>query len=301
MGWWNDYYGFPKKSKPRRVEGGIKTRSRQGAIGATWWSRRWIEVLESFDMGARLGRGRSYARQGQVASIDIQVGQVEALVQGSRAKPYRVVIRLKPLSDKDWAKVTDTMAARALFAAKLLSGEMPQNIEEAFHEAKRPLMPQSSRDLVTDCSCPDWANPCKHIAAVYYIMAERFDDDPFMIFKLRGRTKEDLIKELRAKRPVEKPIDKSGETARALTPDPRPQPIGDVAVPLASCLDAFWRAGPELDTFVIHPPVPEVARAVLRRLGVAPAEFGGPPFDNLLAQAYDAATEAAQREPPGTR
>jgi len=298
MGWWNDYYRFPK-SRPRRVEGGIKTRSRRGAIGETWWSRRWIEVLESFDMGARLGRGRSYARRGQVTSLDIQVGQVEALVQGSRARPYHVVIRLKPLSDKDWAKVTDAMAAKALFAAKLLAGEMPQNIEEAFHEAKRPLMPASSRELVTDCSCPDWANPCKHIAAVYYIMAERFDEDPFVIFRLRGRTKEDLIKELRAKRPVEKPIDRPGETA--LTPDPRPPSGGRVAVPLASCLDAFWQAGPELETFVIHAPVPEVARAVLRRLGAAPLEFGGPPFDNLLAQAYDAATEAAQRESPKTR
>ncbi len=301
MGWWNGYDGFPKKSRPRPVEGGIKTRSRHGAIGETWWSRRWIQVLESFDMGARLGRGRSYARQGQVTSLDIQVGQVEALVQGSRKRPYRVVIRLKPLSDEDWAKVTDAMAAKALFAAKLLSGEMPQNIEEAFHEAKRPLMPESSRELVTDCSCPDWANPCKHIAAVYYLMAERFDDDPFVIFKLRGRTKEDLIEELRAKRPVDKPTDRPGETARTLTPDPRPPSIGHVAVPLASCLESFWRAGPELDTFVIHPPVPEVARAVLRRLGAAPPEFGGQPFDNLLAQAYDAATAAAQRESQDTR
>jgi uncharacterized Zn finger protein len=297
MGWWNDYYGFPKKSKPRRVADGIKTRSRHGAIGETWWSRRWIEVLESFNMGARLGRGRSYARQGQVTSLDIQVGQVEALVQGSRANPYRVVIRLKPLSDKDWAKVTDTMAAKALFAAKLLSGEMPQNIEEAFHEAKRPLMPESSRELETDCSCPDWANPCKHIAAVYYIMAERFDDDPFMIFKLRGRTKEDLIKELRAKRAGEDSRirgfrDSSAGRCPLESSNPRP---------LEPCLDAFWRAGPELDTFVIQPPVPEVARAVLRRLGAAPLEFGGPLVDNLLVQAYDAATEAAQRESPKTR
>jgi uncharacterized Zn finger protein len=292
MGWRNYYYGFPRKSKPRRVADGIKTRSRHGAIGETWWSRRWIEVLESFDMGARLGRGRSYARQGQVTSLDIQVGQVEATVQGSRKKPYRVVIRLKPLSDKDWAKVTDTMAARALFAAKLLSGEMPQNIEEAFHEAKRPLMPQSSRDLVTDCSCPDWANPCKHIAAVYYIMAERFDDDPFMIFKLRGRSKEDLIKELRAKRPGEDSRNRGFQDSSGGCHPLESRNPG----PLEPCLDTFWRAGPELDTFVIHPPVPEIARAVLRRLGAAPAEFGGPPIDNLLAQAYDAATETAQRE-----
>jgi uncharacterized Zn finger protein len=292
MGRWREYYGFPKKSRPRPVADGIRTRSQRGAIGETWWSRRWIEVLESFDMGARLGRGRSYARRGQVTSLDIKVGQVEALVQGSRARPYRVLIRLKPLSEKDWNKVTEAMAARSLFAAKLLAGEMPQNIETAFHEAKRPLMPQSSRDLVTDCSCPDWANPCKHIAAVYYIMAERFDDDPFMIFKLRGRTKEDIIRELRAKRPAATPAQAPASvTANADRQSPKP------AVPLASCMESFWRAGPELDTFVIRPPVPEVARAVLRRLGPAPAEFGGSAFDHLLAQAYDAATEAAQREP----
>lgn len=285
---WDDYFRFPK-SRPRRVEGGIKTRSQRGAIGETWWSRRWIEVLESFNMGARLGRGRSYARQGQVTSLDIQVGQVEALVQGSRVKPYRVVIHLKPLPDQDWAKVTDAMAARALFAAKLLSGEMPQNIEEAFHQAKRPLMPESSKDLVTDCSCPDWANPCKHIAAVYYIMAERFDEDPFMIFKLRGRTKEDIIRELRAKRPVEKP-------AQVSAPVPAEPDRDPAAVPLGSCLATFWQAGPELDTLVIHPPVPEVAHAMLKRLGAAPPELGGPAFDSALAQAYDAATAAAQRE-----
>jgi uncharacterized Zn finger protein len=296
MGWWNDYYGFPKKSKPRRVADGIKTRSQRGAIGETWWSRRWIEVLESFNMGARLGRGRSYARSGQVTKLDIQVGQVEALVQGSRAKPYRVLIRLKPLSDKDWNKVTDAMAARALFAAKLLAGEMPRNIEEAFDKAKRPLMPQSSRDLVTDCSCPDWANPCKHIAAVYYIMAERFDDDPFLVFKLRGRTKEDIIRELRAKRPAQEPAVTPARVSTDVPTAADRQPSNPV-VPLASCLETFWRAGPELDAFVIRPPVPEVERAVLRRLGPAPAEFGGPAFDRLLEQAYDAAAEAAQREP----
>lgn len=101
-------------------------------------------------------------------SIDVQSGVVTAKVQGSRPKPYSVQIRLKPISDPDWDKVTDLMASQAIFAAKLLSGEMPKNIEEAFGTAKVSLFPSSKQELVTECSCPDWANPCKHIAAVYY-------------------------------------------------------------------------------------------------------------------------------------
>jgi len=118
----------------------------------------------------------------------------------SRPKPYQIKIALKPLSQKDWNKVTEAMAEQAIFVAKLLAGEMPQNIEEAFEAAKVPLFPKSSRELETDCFCPDWANPCKHIAAVYYLLAEQFDDDPFLIFKLRGKSKEQLINELREKR-----------------------------------------------------------------------------------------------------
>ncbi len=198
MSYWN-YFSFPR-SVPKAVKDGIKTKSPGGGIGKTWWSKRWIGVLESFNMGARLGRGRSYARRGQVMSIDVQEGLVTAKVQGSQRAPYKIKIALKPLSQKDWNKVAEAMAEQAIFVAKLLAGEMPQNIEEAFEAAKVPLFPKSSRELETDCSCPDWANPCKHIAAVYYLLAEQFDDDPFLIFKLRGKSKEQLINELREKR-----------------------------------------------------------------------------------------------------
>ncbi len=140
-------------------------------------------MLESFHVGARLGRGRSYARRGQVMSIEVQEGLVTAKVQGSQRTPYKIKIALKLLSQKDRNKVTAAMAEQAIFVAKLLAGEMPQNIEEAFAAAKVPLFPKSSRELETDCSCPDWANPCKHIAAVYYLLAEQFDDDPFLMKK----------------------------------------------------------------------------------------------------------------------
>jgi len=289
MGHWG-FWGHYEPARPKPVKDGIKAKSQRGDIGETWWSKRWIGVLESFGMGARLGRGRSYARMGQVVSIDVQKGIVSAKVQGTRPKPYLVEIELKPLSEKDWDKVTDAMASQAVFAAKLLSGEMPQNIEEAFSEAKVSLFPTSVKDLITDCSCPDWANPCKHIAAVYYLLAERFDEDPFLIFKLRGRTKEEIIEILREKRAQTLPEE---EASTLIEADLSPK---GTAVPLEECLDTFWQAGEALDSFTVNPTLPEVDNAILKRLGSAPFTVGKHNVASLLAKAYSVASSAALRK-----
>jgi len=188
---YHDSYYAP--SIPRKTRGGIKAQSRRGAFGESWWAKRWIEVLEGFHIGARLGRGRSYARRGQVLSIDIEKGKVSAKVQGSRARPYHVTMKVKVLGMKEWKKLAEALSSRAIFAAKLLAGEMPERIEEAFHESGLSLFPDKRTDLKTDCSCPDWSNPCKHIAAVFYLLGEEFDRDPFLIFKLRGMEREELI------------------------------------------------------------------------------------------------------------
>jgi uncharacterized Zn finger protein len=236
-------------------------------------------------MGARLGRGRSYARRGQVMSIEVQEGLVTAKVQGSQRTPYKLKIALKPLSQKDWHKVTEAMAEQAIFVAKLLAGEMPQNIEEAFEAAKVPLFPKSSRELETDCSCPDWANPCKHIAAVYYLLAEQFDDDPFLIFKLRGKSKEQLINELREKR-----AGAFEETPAAVETEP------DMALPttpLEECLESFWTAGAELAAFSVNPALSEVEFAVLKRLGKAPFTVKTKNVSALLEKAYEMVSRAA--------
>src|SRR5438874_11790706 len=97
--WYRDYY---PRSTPRAAKGGIKAQSKRGGFGESWWARRWIAVLESFDIGARLGRGRSYARGGQVLSIDVGTGTVKAKVQGSRPKPYDVTIEVKTLTPEQW-------------------------------------------------------------------------------------------------------------------------------------------------------------------------------------------------------
>jgi uncharacterized Zn finger protein len=190
---WGGYGGFFPRSRPRRAKGGIKSQSRRGSFGESWWARRWIEVLESFDVGGRLGRGRSYARQGQVLSIDIHKGSVAASVQGSQRSPYKVTIDVKPLSADAWRRVARKLSQQAIFSAKLMAGEMPQEFEDVFQSARLSLFPQRAKDLTTDCSCPDWSNPCKHIAAVYYLIGEQFDKDPFLLLRLRGIERKELL------------------------------------------------------------------------------------------------------------
>lgn len=273
-----EWYYYPRKP-PKPVDG-IKAKSKRGDIGETWWSKRWVDILESFNMGARLTRGRSYARRGQVVSIKVKKGIVYAKVQGTRDQPYSVKIKLPVLSDAAWEEVTSVMASQALFAAKLLSGEMPVNIEEAFDEAGQSLFPESKKELDTYCSCPDWANPCKHIAAVYYLLAEQFDEDPFLLFVLRGRTKEEIVKTLRGKRVKALP----GEI-------PTSERISD-SLPLEECLDTFWEAGEALTSFVTNPVVPQ-ENVILKRLGDAPFTVNGENVTSLLSKVYDTVSAAA--------
>src|SRR5215472_13992811 len=234
--WWREFY---PRSTPRQAKGGIKAQSKSGAIGKSWWAKRWVAVLESFNIGARLSRGRSYARRGQVLKIDIDKGKVTAQVQGSRPQPYKVRISIKTLMDAEWKKLAGVLSKQALFLAKLLAGEMPQDIEEAFKEAGLSLFPQKLRDLETDCSCPDYSNPCKHIAAVYYLLGEEFDRDPFLIFKLRGLSREELLAQLGGvgeQRKTKKARGKA-EPVRGEKEEPEP------AEPLPSDPAVFWVQG----------------------------------------------------------
>lgn len=279
------YWGYYEARKPKEVEDGIKAKSRRGAIGEKWWSKRWVALLESFNMGARLGRGRSYARKGQVISIDAQLGLVRSKVQGVRSKPYDIEIHLALICDDDWEKAIDAMASKAIFAAKLLSGEMPKDIEEAFVDAGCSLFP-GKKDIKTDCSCPDWADPCKHIAAVYYIMAEKFDEDPFLIFKLRGRTKEEIVEALRERRASTMPQDQV-EAVETVPPDLDRRPLEER-------LDRFWDYGDELELVAPRPRPPEVAGAVLKRLGDAPVSIDGANLASCLPRAYEVAGRAAR-------
>ena len=192
-GRWEDW----PPARPIRVDGGIRAKSKRGAIGEQWWSRRFISVLESYGMSGRLARGRSYARAGQVLDFELSQGKVTARVQGSRVRPYQVRIGVLPLTTAQWRRVQDRLASQALFRAKLLAGEMPREIEEVFAECGTPLFPRSPADLDMHCSCPDWEVPCKHLAAVCYVLAEDFDRDPFGMLAWRGKARDELLAALR--------------------------------------------------------------------------------------------------------
>ncbi len=188
-----DGYDHYKPTKPIEVKGGIKANSKRGSFVKSWWAKRWIKTLESFNLGARLTRGKTYARKGQVTSIKIEAGLVRAKVQGSNPKPYSVTIKVRTLTGSEWDLLAERLALKPIFAAKLLAGEMPEDIDSTFKEIGLSLFPEKLDDLETDCSCPDWSNPCKHIAAVYYLLGEEFDRDPFLIFKLRGMDMDDFM------------------------------------------------------------------------------------------------------------
>jgi uncharacterized Zn finger protein len=280
------YREFFPRSTPRAAKGGIKAQTKRGQFGATWWAKRWIEVLESFDIGARLSRGRSYARRGQVLSIDISKGKVKAKVQGSRPKPYDIVIEVKVLSDKEWDKLVRVLSGQALYAAKLLAGEMPQDIEKVFQDAGLTLFPQKRVDLKTECSCPDWSNPCKHIAAVYYLLGEEFDRDPFLIFQLRGLGREELFVRLNEMTPAAKPARAAGKTVETEEAAPLPEE------PLPVDPKAFWSMGNVSGDLFGDVQVPPKSAAWPRRLGNFPFWRGEEHFLDALASIY---REAAQR------
>jgi uncharacterized Zn finger protein len=286
--WYRDYYPRFPRSRPRAAKGGIKTQSKRGAFGQSWWAKRWISVLESFNIGARLGRGRSYARQGQVLSIDIDKGRVEAKVQGSRPKPYDITIEVKTLSAGEWTKVVQGFARQAVYAAKLLAGEMPQDIEQLFQKVGLSLFPEKLRDLETDCSCPDWSNPCKHIAAAYYLLGEEFDRDPFLLFKLRGLSREELLEELG--RTQEKPSakKKTSKKAVSVTVDKKEKPPGE---PLPVDPAIFWGKGSPADDVIDEVQTPPVSAALPKRLGNFPFWRGEVRFMDALEPIYRQASQ----------
>jgi uncharacterized Zn finger protein len=275
--WWDDRY-FPP-SRPRKAEGGIKSQAKRGGFGENWWAKRWIEVLESFNIGARLSRGRSYARRGQVLSIAIEKGKVTAKVQGSRPKPYDITIEVKTLSEPDWAKVFNALGRQAFFTAKLLAAEMPQDIEGLFKEVGLSLFPTKLGDLQTDCSCPDWSNPCKHIAAVYYLLGEEFDRDPFLIFALRGLSRDALLSRLGTIAP-------GGGRAKV-----SPESPARSYEPLSAQAETFWgESGGRIEAPFLTVEIPHEPSALPRRLGGFPFWRGELPFLDTLSAIYTVAS-----------
>jgi uncharacterized Zn finger protein len=252
------------------VEDGIKARSKRGAFATQWWAQRWISVLEGFNLGARLQRGRTYARGGQVLGIDVQPGRVDARVQGSRRDPYRVTISIEPFTPDERARFSAALQASPLHLAKLLAGEMPQDIETVLEQQRVSLFPVRQSELTTECSCPDWSNPCKHIAAVYYLLGEEFDRDPFLLLSVRGIARDDLVE-----------------------PPPAPIRAAQPQSPAASGAAQWEGTRPALD--LIGDIDPGARLALLERLGAFPFWRSDRALADLIAPILEAAAAAAER------
>jgi len=252
--YWGRWEDFPRSGpKLPPPEHGVRV----GKIGATWWGERWVEALARFGghYVARLRRGRGYARQGRVHDLEVTGGTVTASVTGSRPTPYRVTLSLRPLKDAAWERALMAMGSKARFAAALLGGEMPREIDEAFAAGNASLFPARPADLHADCTCPDDANPCKHIAAVHYVLAEAFDRDPFLLFELRGRPREAVMVQLQAVR--SKPRDHRAAPVRGI----------DLGRLDPAAYDALRHP---IDDLRFRIAAPAATGAILRQLGPPP-------------------------------
>lgn len=286
FGW---YEPAPKKPPPER---GIRMKK----AGTTWWGQRWIEALENVLRGdsARLARGRTYARAGRTHDLVVKGGKVTAKVTGSRATPYKITIVLTELSAPAWQKAIDGLAKKAQFSAELLAGQMPQAIDEVFVEAGVSLFPKQRADLKTSCSCPDWGDPCKHVAATHYVLGEALDRDPFLLFELRGRTKDQALDALRAARGGvgETAAKKAGNSKVAPADATSEVPTVKLGKLKASVYDKPREPLPTLH-FSFDEPVTH--GAVLRQLGAPTTWEGDASPADVLAPLVRAAAETARR------
>lgn len=237
-----------------------------------------MATLDGFGWAGRLSRGRAYTRNRRVVDVDVSPGVVRARVQGSRSTPYRVEMTVEPFPDAVWDRVVGALARQAIYTAKLLAGELPAEVVQLCDTAEAPLFPSHPDEITMRCSCPDWAVPCKHVAAVHYALAAELDRDPFLLFRLRGRTREELTAALRARRGSFGSAGAARQDAAPSAPDVEPPTSDEIPV------DRFWEHGPELDDlhFEIRPP--DVPGAVLRLLGRPPG-WGGQ--DELLDTLHD--------------
>ncbi|MBP9084848.1 MAG: SWIM zinc finger family protein [Kofleriaceae bacterium] len=263
-------------------------------IGSTWWAKQWISALENLLGGdaGRLARGRTYARAGRVSRVVVVGGEVTARVTGSRI--YQVTITVRALTDATWAAAVAAMASQASFAAALLNGTMPQHIDDVFRTTGATLFPTTRAELATTCTCPDWGDPCKHVAAVHYLLGDTLDRDPYLLFELRGRTKAQLLAALRLARgasveasaatPASSPAVKSAGKPARKSAGKTKRPKSTHPTTSAQAVQAYDQMRTPLPALHFSYTAPTSAAAALQQLGVplgwtdarSPAELLGP-------------------------
>jgi len=253
-------------------------------FGHSWWGKAWIDALEHrarLDPN-RLPRGRTYARSGRVGQLKVAAGEVKAAVQGSRAVPYIVRIRVRMFDPAEWDRLLDTIAAKAAHNAALLDGELPPDVVADAAEARVDLLPGPG-EIGPQCSCPDWADPCKHAAAVIYLVADELDADPFALLLLRGRSREDVLAGLRQRRAA---MARPGEDSSASVAPPAD--LADTGIEARVAWGRASAARPPLPSIPLPPRHPGRPAA----LAVDPPLSSGLRAQDLADLAADAAERA---------
>lgn len=248
-------------------------------ISKTWWGQNFMAALEEFTDAGRLSRGRSYASDKRILKFEIKEGLVKATVRGNvnpyfgvyEEPRYTTKFQMTPIAEKDWHKVVTQIGNRADLVSKLLMNEMPDDIDAAFRSSKVQLLPHSRKDFkLTDCSCPDYENPCKHIAGVYYRVASLLDQDPFLLFELRGLSRE-LLQDMLRKSPLGEVLS-SMVTERETTLEPvdsyypRPCPSDAPVVDY----NHFWRGQKRLPNHIEAPKPATVPGILVKKAGDYP-------------------------------
>lgn len=251
-----------------------------GQFSRTWWGQKFIAAMEELTDSGRLSRGRSYARGSKVKSFTIKDNQVVAEVRGS-VNPYFGVyeeplyittLEFQPISEAKWAAAIALIASKASLISRLLLNEIPDNIEDTFKQLNLNLLPGSRKDFQSACTCPDWSNPCKHIAGVYYLVAAELDQDPFLLFELRGLSRQNLLKEL-AKSPLGQAL--SAELQLEKQP-PKPveayyAPLQQAATDTCDNLRDFWHGAKRLPQTMDPVPQMPVSGIPVKKQGDFPA------------------------------
>lgn len=261
-----------KRHEPRvplPVRGGIRAQGTRNAAGRrSWWGRRWMLMLESLRLGARLGRGRNYAAAGQVAALTLGEGTVSAVVQGGEPAPYHVEITFSTLTDTGRTEVAAALASHPAWLGRLLVNDLPPEVEALFRETKTPLFPERRDDWLCHCTCPDWAKPCKHGAAVFFLLGEAVEREPMLLLELRGLNRNDMIPATRG------------------TPRTPPDTASPAEPGLAADSAAFW--GDRWTPAETFGPAPGrgVLAPLASRLGPLPFWRGEERFHDVLEQVY---------------
>ena len=241
----------------------------------TWWGQRFIAALENFTDSGRLQRGRAYSTDNRIKQWILQKGKVDAKMRGNinpyfgvyKEPTYNVSVQMTHLSAAEWKKVIQKLSLQASFIARLLLNEIPENIETIFAEAGVHLLPNSYKDFKVSCDCPDYAVPCKHIAGVCYRLAGQFDQDPFLLFELRGLAPEKLLQELANSALGKVLIDaKSGGTAELNSVDSYYTRPVVTPLPEEISLKDFWQ-GQHMLPKTIEPSQPATIPAMLIKKG----------------------------------